>query len=368
MELSYKDKIDWLKLIRSENVGPKTFHALVKTYGSPDKALANIDELSRNGGIKNKIKIANNNDVEREIEKVENFGAKHILACEPHYPKSLLQLDDHPPVITVLGNKELLKGNNIVAIVGSRTSSTNGYNFTTKIASDLSKQNIIIISGMAKGIDKAAHEGSIDNGSIAVVACGIDQIYPPENKQLYHKLAEKGLIISELPIGTAPLAQHFPRRNRIISGMAKAILVIEAKQKSGSLITANFAKMQGKRIFAVPGFPSDPRAEGPNELIKNGAQLLSSANDVLEYLNTFSDLSLSDNFSSYTASFSMPSEGELAKYRPIFLEALSHYPSAIEDIAQQTRIPLPALNIIILELELAGKLERHYGNKICLIG
>ena len=266
---SSQELVDVLRLIRSENIGIKTFRSLVEFYGSASKTLRHIPELAARGGSKRPIQLCSADKAEDESAK---YGAKLLTYLDPHYPKLLSQITDAPPVISVLGNIEILN-RPAAAIIGARNASLNGKIFAKKIAENLLNNDFTVFSGQARGIDSAAHESAI-NSTIAVIAGGIDNIYPPENTKLYHKIAENGAIIAELPIGTAPQSRHFPQRNRIISGLSIASIIIEAGLKSGSLITARMAAEQNREVFAVPGFSLDPRSQGCNRLIKEGAYLV----------------------------------------------------------------------------------------------
>lgn len=265
---AYSDEtIDILRLIRSENVGPKTFFNLVKFFGSASCALENVQDFSVKGGRSKPIKLYSKDSALKELRELEKNNSYLITYKDQNYSELLLQIPDFPPVLSYKGNISLLNHEKIIAIVGARNSSVNGKAFAAKLSKDLVKAGYITVSGLARGIDSSVHSSSLDH-TIAVIAGGTDHIYPPENKTLYEEIAKNGLILAELPIGSKPLSQHFPQRNRIISGLALATIVIEAGIKSGSLITANFALEQNRDVFAVPGFPLDPICIGSNQLIK----------------------------------------------------------------------------------------------------
>lgn len=364
------ETIDILRLIRSENVGPKTFLNLVRFFGSANKALENIQDFSVRGGRTKPIKLYPKEAALKEIEALNNNKSYLITYKDLKYSELLLQIPDFPPVLTYKGNINLLNHDKIIAMVGARNSSVNGRSFAAKTASDLVKAGYVTVSGLARGIDTAVHTNSIGK-TIAVVAGGIDYIYPPENAGLYEAIAEKGLILAELPIGSRPLSQHFPQRNRLISGLALATVVIEAGLKSGSLITANFALEQNREVFAVPGFPQDPRCIGSNQLIKNGAYLLESVDDIITNVlskdrlrQTFEEApSLDNNFSLVEANNIEVND----KMRKSVLELLSASPTQFEVIAKELELELPVLYTICLELELAGKITRSAGNKLALV-
>jgi DNA processing protein len=363
-----KERVDWIRLCRSQNVGAKTFSLLIKMYGSATEALNNIPRLAAKGGMHRAIKVPSVAEIEDEIAKVDGYGAQLLLSGDANFPSLLKTISDCPAVITVKGKIELFK-KKCIGIVGARNASLNGCNFAKNLAKDLAKNEIVTVSGLARGIDTYSHIGAGANSTIAVIAGGIDHIYPKENTSLYEKIANEGLIAAELPIGTAPIAAHFPQRNRIISGISLATVVVEASEKSGSLLTAQFAKRQGRSLLAVPGSPLDPRSKGTNKLIKEGAILLNGVDDVLEILNVNNANSLfSDNIADFEEPLTrMPDEKELNTYRQKFFQMLSHSPTSLEDIADNLELPLHILNVLVLELELAGKVERLYGNKIVKI-
>lgn len=363
-----QERMNWLRLARSENVGPKTFKKLIELYGNATTSIEKAQELAANGGLKRKIKISSISEVENEIEKTIEYGAQIILSCDNNFPQKLKQIDDCPAAIIVKGSIEKLNKKKCVAIVGARNASVNGCSFAKELATDLGKAEVIIVSGLALGIDTYAHQGSINYCSIGVIAGGINNIYPPQNKKLFDDIILNGAIIAELPINTAPLAKHFPQRNRIISGISDAVVVVEAALKSGSLITADYSISQGKQVFAVPGTPTDARHKGTNMLIRNGAKITESAHDVMNFLNSISDFTLNEKIANYNAPNPLlPTENELSKYRKQFFEALSYSPTNLDTILEQTEIPLNVANLLILELELAGRLIRSFGNKICLL-
>jgi DNA processing protein len=362
------ETIEILRLIRSENVGTRTFYSLLQLYGDAKTALENIVELSLKGGRQKPISIFSKTAAEKEIEQLAKIGARLITYKDNDYPYLLKHIPDAPPVITVLGNPKLLSRKS-VAVVGARNSSGNGILFAERIAKALGEQGYNVVSGLARGIDTAAHKAALATGTIAVIAGGIEHIYPPENEDLYRKIAEEGAIIAELPIGSVPRAQHFPQRNRIISGISLATIVVEANLKSGSLITARLANEQNREVFAVPGFPLDPRAQGTNRLIKQGAQLIESIDDLLESLPKenvqlrFEDIS-NNNFTPIRSL--IIDEKTLSVARMKVSQLLSSCPIEIDMLLNQSKLELPVLYTILLELELAGKLERHSGNKVSL--
>jgi DNA processing protein len=363
-----QELLNSIRLIRTENVGVKTFHSLTKLYGTATNALDHVKELSLRGGKKTPIHIYPKENAEKEIDQHVKMGAEIISYLDSNYPLILKETSDFPPVISVLGQKSLLNRPTI-AIVGARNASQNGRIFAAKLAEALGKEKINIASGLARGIDTAAHHASLPYGTIAVIAGGLGHIYPAENEKLYHMISEKGAIIAELPIMTAPKSQHFPQRNRIISGISYGVVVVEAAMESGSLITAKMAIDQNREVFAVPGFPLDPRAKGCNYLIKQGAFLIDSIENFLDNLPNFNiNERYSDNQSHiYTPVSIAIDENELVNAREEIYMLLSSTPISMEEIAKETKISLPVIYTILLELELAGKIIRGIGNKFSAI-
>jgi DNA processing protein len=272
--------LDRLRLIRSENVGPVTFRDLLEQFGSATDALAALPDLARRGGRKRAIKIATAAKAKQEMSDAHNLGAHLLFVGEPEYPPLLAQSDPPPPVISAIGAHHLL-AQPCLAIVGSRSASAAGLRMAADLSRDLGEAGFVISSGLARGIDAAAHRSTLTTGTIAVVAGGIDIIYPEENRGLYEEIREQGVLVSEMPPGTRPQGRHFPRRNRIIAGLARGVIVVEAALRSGSLITARFALEQNREVMVVPGSPLDPRARGGNRLIKQGAALVENVEDVI---------------------------------------------------------------------------------------
>ncbi len=269
----------WLRLARTQNVGPVTFAQLIGRFGSASAALKEVPRLVRRGGG-DEPRLPSDDDAAREIAALGKLGGRMIASCEPDYPRGLAAAEPAPPIISILGHATLLE-REMVAMVGARNASALGRKLAGTLARDLVEAGLVVVSGLARGIDAAAHEGALAGGTCAVVAGGVDIVYPPENTGLHERIRAQGCIVSEMPLGQAPQARHFPRRNRIISGLSRGVVVVEAAEGSGSLITANYALEQGREIFAVPGSPLDPRAGGTNRLIREGATLTESAADVL---------------------------------------------------------------------------------------
>jgi DNA processing protein len=366
-ELSPSEKLDWLRLIRSENVGPITFYRLLEHFGSAAEAIEAAPELSRRGGRARPIKVCAKAAALREMETLEGLGAKLIARDEPDYPPLIAQMEDAPPVISALGHLHLL-AKKAVAVVGARNASANGCNFAARIARELGEAKFLVVSGMARGIDAAAHAGALDGGTVAVLGGGVDVIYPKENGKLYKEIAERGAVISEMPPGTRPLARHFPQRNRLISGMARGVVVVEAAMRSGSLITARMALEQNREVFAVPGFPTDPRARGTNNLIRQGATICESAKDVIAVLKPGkSALEDRNYFEFQQVKPAPPAADEVEKGRSRIEECLSPAPLTVDEVIRTCQLSPPAVSQVLLELELAGRLERHPGNKVSKI-
>ena len=366
-ELSQTEKLDWVRLIRSENVGPITFFKLLERFGSARAALNALPDLARRGG-KKAIRIAAKAAAEDEIATLNHIGASLIAWGEPGYPALLHHIEDAPPIISVLGHTHLL-AKKAIAIVGARNASINGKKLARQISHELGQGGLMVVSGMARGIDAEAHAGSLDSGSVGVLAGGVDIIYPKENTDLYEALKERGALISEITPGTRPQARHFPRRNRIISGIARGVVVIEAGAKSGSLITARMALEQGREVFAVPGAPTDPRSQGGNRLIRSGAILIDSAENVFEALNGLHQSSLNDREPvDFTDNFEPPlNDKEVDKARPVIEESLGPESVCVDEIIRNCQLSPAVVSMVLLEMELAGRLERHPGNKVSII-
>ncbi|MDP3258514.1 DNA-processing protein DprA [Bosea sp. (in: a-proteobacteria)] len=281
MVLSDRQRLDWLRLIRSESVGPRTFRSLMNRYGGAAAALDALPDLARQAG--RTIRICPQSEAEREIAALDRLGGRLLALGEGAYPPALQAIDTAPPLIAVLGRSDVLL-RPCVAIVGSRNASAAGLKVTARLARDLGEAGFVVVSGLARGIDTAAHEASLGTGTVAVLAGGLDEVYPPQNIPLLQRLMAEGAAISEMPLGLAPRGRDFPRRNRLVSGLSLGTVVVEAARKSGSLITARFANEQGRIVFAVPGSPLDPRAEGGNHLIREGATLCAEAAHVVEAL------------------------------------------------------------------------------------
>ncbi len=366
--LTAEDRLNWLRLSRAENVGPITFYQLLSRFGSAAAALDALPELALRGGRRQAPKLPDRNALEKEIATLSKLGARLVGSIEPEYPPLLRQIPDAPPLIAFRGQASLLQ-KPALAIVGARNASVNGNKVAGMLAGDLGKHGFVIISGLARGIDTAAHRGSLAGGTIGVLAGGIDTIYPPENADLYAQLADIGGLVAEMPLGTQPRGRHFPRRNRVIAGIAQATIVVEAAQRSGSLLTAGLAADYGRDVLALPGSPLDPRAQGTNRLIQDGAPLVQNAADVLTALQRPFDHMRENQLDLFeTTPPAPPPEDELLQARPAVLDALSPSPCPVDDLIRHCQVSASAAQVVLLELELAGRLSRLPGNRVALIG
>lgn len=364
--LSETERRAWLRLARTQNVGPVTFANLIARYSFATAALAEVPRLARRGGA-SELRIPSEDDARKELDELSKLGGRVIASCEADFPKGLAALEAPPPLVSMLGHTSMLQ-REMVAIVGARNASALGRKFAQTIAGELGESGLVVTSGLARGIDTAAHEGSLGTGTCAVVAGGIDIVYPPENQNLYDRIRAEGVIVSEMPLGQAPQARHFPRRNRIISGLSRGVVIVEAAEGSGSLITANYALEQNREVFAVPGSPLDPRARGTNRLIREGAILTESAGDVLNVLKPI-----------IGAAFREPNgqcfgdeprrqqiDAEADRIRKQIVELLAPSPIEADELVRQTGAPVAVVLAVLLELELAGRITRHSGNKVSL--
>jgi len=369
--LNPSERLDWLRLIRTENVGPVTFYQLLRRFGSAAAALETLPGLAARGGRGVGLALFPRAAAERELASLDEHGATLIAWGEPDYPATLAATDDAPPLLAVKGDAALL-GRRAVAIVGARNASANGRRLARDLASELGRHGLVVASGLARGIDAAAHLGALPTGTIAVLAGGIDIVYPPEHQELYEAIAAQGAVVAEPAFGTVPQARHFPRRNRIISGLSLGIVVVEAASRSGSLITARFALDQGREVFAVPGSPLDPRCRGTNDLIRNGATLTESVDDILPQLPGGFDAPAGDRAAARLtpswAPAAAPGGGEARdSAQDQIVERLGPTPVAVDELVRQCHVSPATVVTILLELELAGRLERHPGNQVSLV-
>jgi DNA processing protein len=357
-----EDRIARLRLIRSENIGPVTYFQLLSRFGSASAALAAIPDLAARGGGR-APRLASRASAEREIEEVARLGARHLFLGQGLYPPLLAEIETAPPALVVMGHLSLLD-RTAVAVVGARNASAAACRFARHLAAGLGEAGAVVVSGLARGIDSAAHDGSLETGTIAVVAGGIDIFYPPENEARQRAIAERGLLVSEQPPGTEPRARHFPSRNRIIAGLAHGTVVVEAAPRSGSLITARCAAEYGREVMAVPGSPLDPRAQGCNQLIREGATLVQNAADAMEAIDPMRMRPFRQPDRPYAAPELSVEADEHARRSVAAL--LNGTPVPVDEIVRQSAFPPAVVQTVLLELELAGRIERHAGGRVSL--
>ncbi|KKB09508.1 DNA-processing protein DprA [Devosia chinhatensis] len=364
--LTPAQRLAWLRLVRTDNVGPVTFRQLLNRFGSAEEAIAALPDLSKRAG--RPLNVISQARAEDEIAGLSRYGARLVAQGEPDYPSHLNYISGAPPLITMAGG-ERLDWQRSIGIVGARTASSAGVKMTRILATDLGAKGYVVVSGLARGIDTAAHRAALETGTIAVLAGGFDRIYPDENIPLAHDILDNGgALLTEMPLGWEPRARDFPRRNRLVSGLSLGIVVVEAAKRSGSLITARLALEQNREVFAVPGSPLDPRAEGGNALIQQGARLITCAEDIIEGLGNADP--------SRTALFDpewRPPEALMADAAPLaetdkarVLEALSTTPVEVDELLAQTGIAPTAMQIVLLELDLAGQIEWSSGQLVGL--
>jgi DNA processing protein len=359
--LTDAQRIDWLRLVRSDNVGPRTFRSLVNHFGSARTALERLPELARRGGASRPSRICSEADARAELAASRRLGVSLVAPGEPGYPPRLAVLDDAPPLLGARGVLEALM-RPMIAIVGSRNASGAGQKFASHLARELGDAGFVIVSGLARGIDQAAHRASIERGTVAVLAGGHDQVYPPEHGDLLTTIIASGAAISEMALGHVPRARDFPRRNRLISGVSIAVVVVEAALRSGSLITARIAAEQGREVFAVPGSPLDPRAAGTNDLIKQGATLITEAADVIQAIEPIMDRPTKIREPEEDRLVPEPDESDRAR----IVGLLGPTPVLLDDLIRMADASPAIVRTILLELELAGRLERHGGGLVSL--
>jgi len=407
VHLSDRERFDWLRLSRSENVGPRTFDMLLRRYGSAAAALEALPGLAARNASGRILRLANATDIETEFEAAEKSGARFVARPEAGYPWLLREIDAAPPMIAIRGNAAIFTRPS-VAIVGSRNASAAGLAFTERLARGLGEAGYAVVSGLARGIDARAHRATAESGTIAVLAGGHDKVYPADHGKLLEQLLDRGAAVSEMPFGWEARGRDFPRRNRIVSGLSSGLVVVEAAKSSGSLITARFAGEQGREVFAVPGSPLDPRAEGTNQLLRDGATFCTRVEDVLDALaarlqsggrhgDLFSEapqenpdaplwdeLDLDDGSGAPFA----PTAGLYGQMLPLEIAGRPEQPAAdaeessgperiigllgpspisIDELVRAADMPAQAIRAILLELELDGRLERHGGNLVSLI-
>jgi len=358
--VTHAERLARLRLIRTPRVGPVSWHQLMQRFGSGEAALAALPDLAGRGGG-GQVRIAPADLAEREIARVAELGARHVFVDEADYSPLLREIDSAPPVLIVRGDTAMVR-RPCVAIVGARNASAAACRFARQLAVDLGAEGVTVVSGLARGVDTAAHVGALGGATAAVIASGIDIAFPPENAALQDKIGSDQLLIAEQPPGTEPLARHFPSRNRIIAGLAAGTVVIEAAPKSGSLITARRAGDYGREVMAVPGSPIDPRAQGCNLLIRDGATLVQSAADVLEAVGPIDRRMLREPA---PARVPEPPPVEAADGdRAGIAGLLGPTPVLVDEVVRQSGRPAAVVQLVLLELELAGRVERHAGGKV----
>lgn len=367
--LTDAERLDWLRLIRSENVGPATFRDLLDHFGTAGAAIDGLPDLAARGG--RRIRIAGRADAERESAALERMGGRFVAFGEPNYPAWLAEIDAAPPLVAVRGDPALLT-RPMIAIVGARNASVAGRRIAAMLAQGLGAAGHVVVSGLARGIDAAAHEAALAGGTVAVFAGGLDRLYPPENAALAERiLAAGGVHLSEMPMGWEPRARDFPRRNRLVSGMAAGVVVVEAAERSGSLITARLAGEQGRVVFAVPGSPLDPRAAGTNRLIKQGAHLVTEVDDVLDIVAPMLARERDLSVAWPPDGIAKPGLGEPPapgdRERDVLIEALGPVPTEIDAVIRYTGLAAGQVQVLLLELDLAGRIERHPGQRVSLV-
>lgn len=365
--LTDAERIAWLRLIRTKNIGPRLFTDLLDRFGTASAALDALPEIARRGGGRRKFTPPSVDSAQAELSALKNLGAQAIGLFEPGYPATLAAIADPPPLLLIKGDVELLSRPTI-AIVGARNASAHGRRFAQEIAGQLGEAGFIVVSGLARGIDAAAHTGALNAGTVAAIAGGLDNIYPPEHEDLQNRIAESGAVVSEQPPGTRPTARHFPARNRLISGLAHGVLVVEAALRSGSLITARLALEQGRDVFAVPGSPRDPRCKGTNDLIRQGAILTECAADIVDSITL---QIVKPRQPEPTGIFPQPVESPVSPapqgVHERITELLGATPTGVDELVRECHMSAASVQSALLELELLGRIERHPGNRISLV-
>jgi DNA processing protein len=352
-----------LRLLRSANIGPITWRQLIARFGTAEAALDALPMLAARGGGR-APKIADAGSIRREIAAVEKLGARYLFLGDPGYPTLLAEIESAPPALILRGRLELA-ARTCVAMVGARNASAAACRFARQLALGLADEGVTVVSGLARGVDTAAHIGALAGGTIGVIASGIDIAFPPENAELQERVAREGLLVAEQPPGTEPLARFFPSRNRIIAGLATGTAVVEAAPRSGSLITARIAAEAGREVMAVPGSPLDPRAQGCNLLIREGATLVQSVDDILEMIRPIDARLVRSPVSPFDGP---PPLDASDSDRRVIAGLLGPVPVAVDELIRQSGLAPALVQTVLLELELAGRLDRHAGGRASLIG
>ncbi len=366
MVLEATERLARLALARSGGIGPMRFQELLGECGSAQAALDQLPALMQRARLKTK-RVATTAEAEKEVDALQKLGGRLIVWGEDTYPPQLAEIRDPPPVISVIGQAALLD-RPMVAIVGARNASAAARRWTEDLARDLGEKDFVVVSGMARGIDTAAHKGALQTGTVAVLAGGIDHIYPPENETLYGELKADGAIVTEQQLGLTPRSGHFPRRNRLVAGLAQGVIVVEATRKSGALITARLAAEEGRDVFAVPGSPRDPRARGPNHLIRQGAILTEGIEDIVEALARPEPRRIQLDAAEETTGEAAQNDQDSApaSMAKRILDCLGTTPVEVDEIVRRCQVTASDAQTMLMELELEGRIERHPGNKISL--
>ena len=366
--LSDVERLDWLRLARTKGVGPVTFKALIERFDSAAAAIDALPRLAKRGGRSRPLKPVERDTAEREIEQLHALAARLVCACEPEFPELLAAVDPPPPVISIKGPLDP-DAKPVCAMVGARNASAIGLRFAGDLARVLGEQGVVIASGLARGIDGAAHAASLESGTIAVTAGGLASIYPPEHDRLHAAIGEQGLLVSESPPDYSPQARDFPRRNRLISGLSLGVVVIEAAERSGSLITARYALEQGREVMAAPGSPLDPRARGANRLLRDGAALIETADDVIEILRQTRRPSV-EAPSDFPFEDEPPDpkqlDADVDTIRERVATLLSPSPVSRDDLVRATGAPARTVIAALVELELAGRAVVNADGSVCV--
>ena len=359
-------RIEWIRLSRIKGVGPKTFWDLISAFSNPAKAIDYIFRVHQRHK-KQEPELPRVQEIEDELEMCLKMGVNVILGCDESYPLLLREIPDRSPILMAKGNMELLNNPKTIAVVGSRNAAANAIEFTKEIVKELGKAGYVVISGLAKGIDAAAHHAALETGTIGVVAGGVDIIYPLQNTQLHHLMYEKGLVISEAPLSSPPLSKHFPKRNRIIAGISQGVALMQATEKSGTIITAKIAMSYGRRVFAVPGPPFDPMYSGSNQMIRRGATFITSAEDIIKVLEEGGrqPCLIKENTGPKMLLYGNEANDKLIQqYLGQVWEGICYTPISLEKLSENVGLPMLLVNWIVIELEILGKAQRLYGNRV----
>ena len=354
------DAADRIRLARTHRIGPVGYAQLIARFGSAAAALAALPDLARRSGG-SVPRLPDRGLIDAEIDAVARHGGRHLFIDAPGYPPLLREAHGAPPVLIAAGRPELL-ARPAVALVGARNASAAACRFARQLAGELAAAGVTVISGLARGIDTAAHQGAISGGTVGVIASGLDVAFPPENRALQNQLAEEHLVLTEYPPGTEPLARQFPHRNRIIAWSGSGTVVVEAAPKSGSLLTARLANEAGREVMAVPGSPLDPRAQGCNALIREGATLVQSAEDILEAIGTMSAPAVRAQLPLPLVPLAAPEPDDAA--RRAIAQLLGPVPVAVDELVRQSGLAIATVQTVLVELEIAGQLERHAGARV----